>query len=117
MHPTMTQTGLALLNASWQAALLAAVVAAVCRWTPGKIPPRLQFALWSVVFARLAMPILPASEFSAMRLLDFPCDAPAAAVGEPHDVVIAATELAPIDSSEARSRTVDVLPPETAFVT
>ncbi len=63
------QVGLLLLNASWQAGLLAVVVAAICRLAGSQIGPRWQFMLWGVMFVRLACPLLPSSPLSVWNLL------------------------------------------------
>lgn len=70
MNEIISFAGPSLVQASLQAALLALIVAAICRWMPVRIPPHVQFLLWGVVFVRLALPVLPASPFSGQRLLD-----------------------------------------------
>ena len=67
--PIEVQVGLLLLTASWQAGLLALMIAAICRLTASRISPRWQFALWGLVFVRLACPLLPASPLSVWNLL------------------------------------------------
>ncbi|HTU26563.1 MAG TPA: M56 family metallopeptidase, partial [Pirellulales bacterium] len=58
-----------LLRAAWQAGWLAAgvwVVSLLCgRW----LAPRWRFALWMVVFVRLAAPVLPSAPWSIFRLV------------------------------------------------
>ena len=61
--------GSMLLDASWQAALLAVVVASVCRIAGTRLAPGWRFALWSLVIVRLACPVLPTSTYSALNLI------------------------------------------------
>ena len=63
------QVGLLLWTASWQAGLLAVVIAAICRLAGSRIAARWQFALWGLVFVRLACPLLPSSPLSVWNLL------------------------------------------------
>lgn len=58
-----------LLESTWQAALLALIVAAVCWIGRRHISPAWRFALWGLVFARLALPVLPGSPSSAFKAL------------------------------------------------
>jgi len=56
-----------LYRASWQAGVLAVVVFAVCRSCP-RIPARWRCVFWSVVLARLLLPVLPSSEASLFNV-------------------------------------------------
>jgi beta-lactamase regulating signal transducer with metallopeptidase domain/protocatechuate 3,4-dioxygenase beta subunit len=56
------------VHASWQAAVLGVVVWGTCRLLGKTLPPRWRFALWLIVFARLALPVLPASPWSLFQL-------------------------------------------------
>jgi beta-lactamase regulating signal transducer with metallopeptidase domain len=60
--------GTALLQATWQASVLAVIVAVVCRVGRSAIPPAWRFALWGLVFVRLACPVVPVSEWSVFNL-------------------------------------------------
>ncbi len=57
-----------LLHAAWQAGLLALIVLALGWLLLGRLHARWRFALWMVVFARLALPILPAAPWSLFGL-------------------------------------------------
>lgn len=57
-----------MVHAGWQAAVLGAIVLIVCLLTGKALPPRWRFALWLVVFARLALPTAPASAWSLFQL-------------------------------------------------
>jgi len=57
-----------IVHASWQAAVLGLAVLAVCWLLGPTLQPRWRFALWLVVFARLAMPIVPASPWSLFQI-------------------------------------------------
>ena len=58
-----------LVQAAWQAGLLAAAVI-VLTWLLGSwVPARWRFALWLVVFARLALPVLPSAPWSSFQLV------------------------------------------------
>ncbi len=57
-----------IVHASWQAAVLGLAVLAVCRLLGTSLQPRWRFALWLVVFARLALPIVPASPWSLFQI-------------------------------------------------
>ena len=54
---------------SWQSAPLAAAVALVCRLGRRRIPAAVRSALWGLVLARLALPVLPPSPTSVYTLL------------------------------------------------
>src|SRR5580704_757761 len=56
------------VHASWQAALLAAIVFIVCGTLRNRLPARWQAALWLVVLARLVVPIVPPSPTSLFNL-------------------------------------------------
>src|SRR2546428_68820 len=58
-----------LIHAAWQAALLAAAVLLLTRLMGRRLDPRWRFALWLVVFARLAVPVLPAAPWSVFGLV------------------------------------------------
>ena len=53
------------LEASWQAAGIALIVAAIHLALSRRLSPGLRAALWSLVLIRLCLPMLPASRFSA----------------------------------------------------
>lgn len=76
MHTTALSLLEAALNctvhAGWQAAVLGAVVWVACRLLGKSLPSRWRFALWLVVFARLALPVVPASPWSLFQLVSFP---------------------------------------------
>ena len=60
-----------LMQSAWQAGLLAAGVLAIT-WLCGSwLEPRWRFALWLVVFVRLALPMAPASPWSVFGLMHF----------------------------------------------
>lgn len=54
-------------NASWQAACLVLLVALTIGCFGKRLAPRWRFALWSLVFVRLALPVTPASPVSLFR--------------------------------------------------
>jgi beta-lactamase regulating signal transducer with metallopeptidase domain len=53
-----------MLHASWQGAVLALLVLAISLVCGRRLDPRWRFVLWLVVFARLALPVLPSSPWS-----------------------------------------------------
>ena len=53
-----------LLHASWQAGVLALLVLAISLIGGRRLDPRFRFVLWLVVFARLAMPVVPTASWS-----------------------------------------------------
>src|SRR5687767_13240954 len=59
-----------LWRASWQAALIALVLLVLQWLLRDRLAARWRHALWLLVFARLAMPVLPASPTSAFNLVD-----------------------------------------------
>ena len=71
-----------LTHAAWQAGLLAAVVLALTWILGSRLSPRWRFALWLVVFARLAVPVLPAAPWSVFRLVSAAGTSQAAAVAD-----------------------------------
>jgi beta-lactamase regulating signal transducer with metallopeptidase domain/protocatechuate 3,4-dioxygenase beta subunit len=68
--------GSRVLHAGWQAAVLALCVVAVSWALGSRLPVRWRFALWLVVFARLAMPVVPSAPWSMFRLLPAWSDGP-----------------------------------------
>src|SRR5580704_2602886 len=56
------------VHASWQAALLAAIVFIVCGTLRKRLPARWKAALWLVVLARFVLPIVPPSPTSLFNL-------------------------------------------------
>jgi beta-lactamase regulating signal transducer with metallopeptidase domain/5-hydroxyisourate hydrolase-like protein (transthyretin family) len=57
------------VHAGWQAAVLGLCVLALS-WVLGtRLPAHWRFALWLVVFARLALPVVPAAPWSIFRLV------------------------------------------------
>lgn len=58
-----------LVTAGWQAAVLAALVWAVQALLGRRLAPRWRYRLWLLVVLRLALPVLPASPFSAFGLI------------------------------------------------
>jgi beta-lactamase regulating signal transducer with metallopeptidase domain/protocatechuate 3,4-dioxygenase beta subunit len=61
-----------IVHASWQAAALGLAVLTVCLLLGTSLQPRWRFALWLVVFARLAFPIVPTAPWSLFELVSFP---------------------------------------------
>src|SRR5688572_7917033 len=59
-----------LWRASWQAALIALVLLALQWVLRDRLAARWRHALWLLVFARLALPVLPPSPTSAFNLVD-----------------------------------------------
>src|SRR5207247_7093339 len=84
-----------LTHAAWQAGLLALVVLAIAWLLRGRLDPRWRFALWLVVFARLAMPILPAASWSLFGLFKVDRAAPSSVALEPNAAASAFEEPAP----------------------
>jgi WD40 repeat protein/beta-lactamase regulating signal transducer with metallopeptidase domain len=66
---SLEQAVLRLLHASWQGALLALLVLALAWFLGDRLRPRWRFALWLVVFARLALPALPSAPWSVFRFV------------------------------------------------
>lgn len=58
----------AVWQASWQAACLAAIVGFVLWILKKQLAPRWRFAVWSLVFVRLALPVTPASPMSVFGI-------------------------------------------------
>ena len=58
----------AILHATWQAALLAAIVFIVCAALRNRLSARWRAALWMVVLARFVVPVVPASSTSLFNL-------------------------------------------------
>ncbi len=56
-------------HAAWQAGVLVLIVLGLAWLLGHRLNPRWRFALWMVVFARLALPILPAAPWSLFGLL------------------------------------------------
>ena len=72
--------GPAVWRASWQAALLAILVA-LALWTLGeRVTPRWRYLLWSVVVVRLLFVVTPGSPWSVFNLVRFESDAAAETV-------------------------------------
>jgi bla regulator protein BlaR1 len=71
-----------LTHAAWQAGLLASVVLALTWLLGNRLSPRWRFALWLVVFARLAVPVLPAAPWSVFQFISVSHDATAATVSD-----------------------------------
>jgi bla regulator protein BlaR1 len=72
-----------LLEASWQASVLAALVLSV-QWLLGsRLNPRWRYALWLLVLLRLVLPILPESALSLFQYAPTPSAAFTAPVTEP----------------------------------
>jgi bla regulator protein BlaR1 len=72
-----------MVHASWQAAVLGVAVLLLCRLLGKSLQPRWRFALWLVVFARLALPIVPSSPWSLFRLGPHPTEEPASELPAP----------------------------------
>jgi len=60
--------GAALIESSWQAAILALVASLLCLILGDRIPSRWRCLLWLIVFARLALPWTPPSPISLFNL-------------------------------------------------
>src|SRR5262245_46690153 len=76
--------GPAVGRASWQAALLAVIVALTLWPLRERVTPRWRYLLWSVVVLRLLCLVTPASPWSAFNLARFDAggDVPAVVVHE-----------------------------------
>ena len=61
--------GARMVHAGWQAAVLGLCVLVVSAVLGSRLPARGRFALWLVVFARLALPVVPSAPWSLFRLL------------------------------------------------
>lgn len=58
-----------MLQAAWQAGVLALVVSALTKLLGQRLHPRWRYALWLTVFIRLAVPVLPESQLSLFRFI------------------------------------------------
>src|SRR5271154_5797415 len=58
-----------LAHAAWQAGLLALVVLGLTRLLGGQLQPRWRFGIWLIVFARLAVPVLPEASWSVFQIV------------------------------------------------
>jgi beta-lactamase regulating signal transducer with metallopeptidase domain len=65
----LTPVLLILLHASWQAGVMAVIVLAITRCLRARLSANWRFALWLVVFARLATPWIPSSPWSLYAFL------------------------------------------------
>ncbi len=63
-----TSLGAAIIESSWQAAILALAVGLLCLLLGSHLPARWRCLLWLVVFARLALPWTPQSPVSIFNL-------------------------------------------------
>src|SRR6267142_1118899 len=61
-----------LVQAGWQASLLGLLVLGITWLLGGRVGPRWRFALWLIVFARLALPVLPSAPWSVYGLVARP---------------------------------------------
>jgi beta-lactamase regulating signal transducer with metallopeptidase domain/5-hydroxyisourate hydrolase-like protein (transthyretin family) len=68
---------MSIVHAGWQAAVLGAVVFIVCRLLGKSLQPRWRFALWLIVFARLALPVVPTASWSLFQFAPFTQGEPA----------------------------------------
>ena len=102
-----------MIHAAWQAALLAAAVFVLTRLMGRRLDPRWRFALWLVVFARLAVPVLPAAPWSVFGLV------PSAAMLNPagHDAapVVLPSSMAAVETSRAWQSNPADLPADARF--
>ena len=69
VYGVLTRTVLHILETSWQAAVLAAVVLLLGMLLRGRLSARWRCALWLVVLVRLLMPVVPESPMSLFNLL------------------------------------------------
>lgn len=74
----------ALIQATWQAAVLAVVVWLICTAFKERIPAAWRCLLWLIVFARLALPWTPSSPVSIFNLIQRPVVQPASAASPHH---------------------------------
>ncbi len=86
-----------IVHASWQAAVLGLAVLAMCRLLGSSLLPRWRFALWLVVFARLALPIVPASPWSLFQIGQLMRAEPA--IESPANEPLPSREIQPITDS------------------
>ena len=79
-----TDFGVWILDTSWQASVLVALVFVIRRALGRWLQPRWQYALWLLVVARLALPAVPASPTSVFNLAPV-SRAPSKAIAVPAD--------------------------------
>ncbi|MSR56565.1 MAG: hypothetical protein EXS05_02695 [Planctomycetaceae bacterium] len=82
-----------LWQASWQAACLAVLVWGLVRLLGARVAARWRFALWSLVFVRWALPVVPASPTSVFRLLQAPSTPTSVRREVPGDVSLASAPI------------------------
>jgi beta-lactamase regulating signal transducer with metallopeptidase domain/5-hydroxyisourate hydrolase-like protein (transthyretin family) len=106
---------LCIVHAGWQAAVLGVAVLAVCRLLGSSLQPRWRFALWLVVFARLAFLVVPTSPWSLFRLVPFPQEESAVeapADGTPQDPEIQPSDSSPVQPMPSLSSPAVEAPPQ-----
>ena len=67
-----------MLTASWQAGAMVIVVLVVHALLARRLSPGWRGAMWALVFLRLVLPVLPASQQSGSRSAGTSCTSPAA---------------------------------------
>lgn len=95
---SLLETALAYtVHAGWQAAVLGLVVWGACRLLGKSLQPRWRFALWLIVFVRLALPVLPAAPWSLFELAAVTRQEPA--IEMPAEEQRLDLEMGPLDDS------------------
>ncbi|HEY7326946.1 MAG TPA: M56 family metallopeptidase [Gemmataceae bacterium] len=102
-----------IVHAGWQAAVLGVVVLVTCRLLGKTLQPRWRFALWLVVCARLAFPVVPSSPWSLFQLAPHPREA--SVVQAPENGPMQDREIQPLTDSPVPQMPTLSRPPVEAF--
>ena len=85
MTDLLDTMGPAIWRASWQASVLAVLVAMLVRCFGERVTPRYRFLLWGVVMTRLLLVVTPVSPFSLFNVACWNLDLTARTVGQRED--------------------------------
>ncbi len=102
--PALDSVAMHVVHATWQASVLAAIVLLVSFCCRRRLDSRWRFGLWLVVFARLALPVLPGASWSVFQWL--PHDTPSSMEAPEPPVATRRIESPSRPASDFGSRTV-----------